>query len=164
MPQRIQPIAKIDFRKVESEVIEYKNDKLYVSRTPIKCLKVIDRRYKVYVDYGFKGNARYADDQSDYYVIDTGDDNALLLPSSNDYTSIVETLLEKAEKERPTELFVSDMKVLVLTMSHLVHDGWLFTQENDGAIVAFQPDLGEKKRFSNDEKLKQWVLNKALDY
>lgn len=164
MTERIQPIAKIQFRKLETEVIEYKGNKLYVHKTPVKCLKVIDNRFKIHVDYGFKGNSRYADDQSDYYVIDMKKDDALLLPSSNDYGSIVATLEEQADKERPITNYVSDTKVMVLTMTHLVHDGWLFTQEANGDIVALQPDDGEKKRFADDDKLKQWVLSKSLDY
>lgn len=164
MPERIQPIGKIQFKKFESEVIEYTGEKLMVSRTPVKCLKIIDNRYRVYVDYGFKGNSRYADDQSDYYVVDTKDNNALLRPSSNDYGSIVATLEEQAEKERPLAPFVSDMKVVVLTMTHLVHDGWLFTQEANGDVVAFQPDYPEKKRFANDDLLKKWLLDKSLEY
>ena len=164
MPERIQPIAKINFKKFENEVIEYKDNKLFVHKTPVKCLKVIDNRFKVYVDYGFKGNSRYADDQSDFYVVDIKQNDALLLPSSNDYGSIVATLEEQADKERPLTNYVSDIKVMVLTMTNLVHDGWLFTQEANGDIVALQPDDGEKKRFADDDKLKKWVLDKALDY
>jgi hypothetical protein len=137
---------------------------LYQSGSPLKCLKIIDNRFKVYVDYGFKGNSRYANEKSDYYVLDLQDNDALLLPSDNDYGSIVATLTEKAESERPVTDFVTDVKVMVLTMTHLVHDGWLFTQEQNGDVVAFQPNLNEKKRFATDEKLKSWILDKAQDF
>lgn len=164
MANRVHPIRIIKFRPIESEILTYSQGILHQSGSPLKCLKIIDNRFKVYVDYGFKGNSRYANEKSDYYVIDLHDSDALLLPSDNDYGSIVATLAEKADSERPMTDLVSDVKVLVLTMTHLVHDGWLFTQEQNGDVVAFQPDYREKKRFSTDDKLKAWILDKAQDY
>lgn len=163
MNKRIYPISQINFRKIESEVIHYVDGRLEVSRVPAKCMKIIEGRYKVYVDYGFKGNSRYADDQSDFYVVDTLD-NSILLPSSNDYGSIVDTLQKKADKERPLSVYVSDTKVMVLTMSHLVADGWVFEQEANGDVTATNSEYQEKKRFSDDEKLKKWVLSQSVNY
>ena len=99
MVDRIQPIRTFRFKPFTSEVLEYKNGKLLLSRTPLKCLKIIENRFKVYVDYGFKGNARYANDKSDYYVVDMLD-NTMLLPEDNDYGSIVDSLQKKAESEK----------------------------------------------------------------
>lgn len=164
MSKRIQPIADIGFRKMESDSVRYVEDRLEVYRTPVKCMKIIDKRYKVYVDYGFKGNSRYADDQSDFYVVDVQEDNAILKPSSNDYGSIVATLEKKADRERPLSAFVSDAKVLVLTMAQMVADGWEFEQEANGDILATNDATSEKKRLSDDSKLKQWILNQSLNY
>lgn len=167
MTNRIYPLLDIKFRVIESETLHYMDNKLQFHDIPLKCLKIIDNRFKVYVDYGFKGNSRYANEKSDYYVIDMNSDNALLLPNHNDYGSIVHSLNQQVETEnrnRPALDFVSDIKVITLTMTHLVHDGWLFTQEANGDIVAFQPDWQEKKQFADDDSLKAWLLDKATEY
>ena len=164
MATRIYPLLPVKLKPVKSETLTYSKGTLRMSEIPLKCLKNIENRFKVYVDYKFKGNSRYPNEQSDYYVVDLEEIDTIFLPSHQDYGSIVAVLEEQVEKERHVTDFVSDAKVMVLTMSHLVHDGWLFTQEANGEVVAFQPDYGEKKRFSDDEKLKRWVLAKALEY
>lgn len=167
MTNRIHPLLDVTFKPIESEVLHYADGKLLLSGTPLKCLKIIDNRFKVFVDYGFKGNSRYANEKSDYYVIDQKANNALLLPAFQDYGSIVHTLTKRIEKEtasRPASDFISDIKVLVLTTHNLVNDGWIFTQELNGNVTAEQIEENEKKSFPSDTELKAWILEKAEDF
>ncbi|PGK51826.1 hypothetical protein CN918_28960 [Priestia megaterium] len=167
MQNRIAPLINISFKEADTDSLKYEHNKMFIyNDCPLKCLKIIDSRFKVYVDYGFKGNSR-GSDKSDYYVYDI-EKEVILAPTYNDFGSIVASLEKIAELEKPFEEkiapFISDTKTLVLTMQNLTSDGWEFTQNEDGDILANNTDFQEHKKFSDDAKLKKWILLKAEEY
>jgi hypothetical protein len=166
--ERIQPISKnITFKTFESDSLEYREDKLFIYNTiALKCLKIIGERFKVYVDYGFKGNARYANDRSDYYVVDTKD-KSILHPSDNDFGSIVASLEEKLDKETPFEEkiapFVTDIRVVTMTVQNLVRDGWRFEELSNGHLEVIHED-GTRKLFKDESKYKEWIFEQVENF
>ncbi|MDF2881280.1 MAG: hypothetical protein K0R54_1837 [Clostridiaceae bacterium] len=166
--ERIQPINNnLLFKQYVGDSLEYREDKLFIYKSvALKCLRIIGERYKVYVDYGFKGNSRFANDKSDYYVVDTMD-NTILCPTDNDFGSIIASLETKLEKETPFEEkiapFISETRILTMTVQNLIQDGWRFEEKENGDLEVIHED-GIKKVFKEENKFKNWILAEAENY
>ncbi|HFJ9376538.1 hypothetical protein CN384_07665 [Bacillus thuringiensis] len=157
------------FKPFTSETLEYRDGKLFMANSDIsfKCLKVIGNRYKIFVDYGFKGNARYADDKSDYYVVDTKD-NTLLKPLDYKFKTIVSSLEEKFDNETPIELkiapFVTDTRVFTLTLQNLINDGWVFSELENGDLKVKNKEEQQEKVFKDEQKFEAWIFSESKNY
>ena len=86
----------MNYSTIDNGDLVYKEGKLLsihkafakTHETPLKCIKVINTRYKLYSDSGFKGNSR--DVQADYYVVDLNTNSILKIAPDNQAKAIIE--------------------------------------------------------------------------
>jgi len=95
----------MNLSKVNNEDFIYKNDKLFsihkavaqIHENPLRCIKVINNKYKLYSDSSFKGNSRMV--QADYYVIDLETNEILKAPADYQASDIIEWLVNGNKKK-----------------------------------------------------------------
>lgn len=130
----------------------------------LKTLRTVDGYFKLVVDYGFKGNARFADDKSDYYILDLHT-NKIYGMEEKDFRfikNIIQKVVDEIKKPKIQAFLTNDFVVLSQLIHNMTLDNWVFETLINGVISVKNED--EVFEFEDADKYYKWLMEKAEEY
>lgn len=129
----------------------------------LKTLRNYNNEIKIVVDYGFKGNSRYANDKSDYFIADIINYKVYAL-RHNDYQlarKLLDGAFEEVKLNSLNNFLVDDIVVTSMTIYNMCNAGWVINEVEDGILFSNED---EKYTFNDAILFREWLLKKSLEF